>query len=885
MSAGIGTRLVALVALPLAALGVVAATFVVHEQQSVEDARDALAGIEEVETLTVALSAVYAEATTSEVLLQSRFPSERIPDPSFLSNAAIRKARLDGRRLLDGTMQNHPDLRRIIDTTELQEARALVDAPDATPSSIPALVERFDRIRAALEAEVDGQLRRLAQRAGAVDASLQLGRCIDAQRATTAVIRTVIELQRAGLEVWFGDDMALAQRRLVLARGQFESAIAAARGSGVEKATTEIDAMYRALASATVLSYVDELIENPTTPPAPLAAIGMIDQVVANALALNALMLNLTADATDRTVAVRDDRSTRQQTLVIWSAVTALAIVVTSLIVAQGIRRPLRGLGVAAGRLRRGDLGAATGHLGGPPEVRDAAAALGELRESLVLAEAQGRALAAADLDAEVLHRSSPGPLGDLVRETFTTLSESIRDSERLRERLAYQASHDALTNLANRAAALVRLEELLTAPAPDGDDAAEPVAAVLFIDLDQFKEANDRFGHAAGDEVLRAVAERMRSSVGDADVVARLGGDEFMVIARSARTDDEACALGRTIARLVAEPVPYLGHEIRVRAGVGVALARRGDGANDVLRDADLAVYESKRTGNGVVTSYEASLARSVAQRHRDIGALHAALADGHPGLQVTYRPVHRFAGGDEVRLEADVRWRRDDGRVLDRDALVALAETGEAAGQLDLWLLRTAVEDLARWRRAAKGVDVAVDVRLSPRTVRGAVNPGAVLALVGELGVPGSALTIEVDETDLCDDPESAAALAALRTAGVRTAIRDFGPGGLSTADLRRVAVDVVKVHADLVQLATDHPDDPYPAAIVALVRHLGCTAVARGVVTERHREAVERVGFCGAAGPYFGRPLVADDVPHLLAITPASSRGRWDAASSAT
>jgi hypothetical protein len=267
MRAGIGTRLVALVVLPLAALGAVAAAFVAQEQKSVEDARDALARIEEVETAAVALSAVYAEATTSEVLIQARFPSPRIPDPSFLTNSALRDARSDGRMILDGILLNNPGLRRVIDTTALKEARALIDAPDATRASIAPVVERFDRIRTALEAEVDGQLRELARRAGAADPSLELGRTIEAQRATSAVIRTVIDLQRAGLQAWFGDDLLMAQRRLVLARGQFETAMAAARQVEVAKAVETIDERYRALGSATVLAYLDQLIENPATPP------------------------------------------------------------------------------------------------------------------------------------------------------------------------------------------------------------------------------------------------------------------------------------------------------------------------------------------------------------------------------------------------------------------------------------------------------------------------------------------------------------------------------------------------------------------------------------------------------------------------------------------
>jgi diguanylate cyclase (GGDEF)-like protein len=885
MRAGIGTRLVALVVLPLAALGTVAAAFVAHEQQSVEDARDALARIEDVETVAIALSALYAEATTSEVLLQARFPSQRIPDASFLTNSAIRSARLEGRKLLDGSLLNNPGLRRVIDTTALQEARALVDAPDATRASITPVVEQYDRIRSALEAEVDGQLRELARRAGAVDPSLELGRTIEAQRATTAVIRAVIELQRAGLQAWFGDDLLTAQRRLVLARGQFESAMAAARQVEVAKATQTIDERYRALGSATVLSYLDQLIESPTTPPAPLAAVGMIDQVVANAIDLNALMLDLAGDATDRTLAVRDDRLRRQQTLVLWSVAAAVAIVGTSLIVAQGIRRPLRGLGVAAGRLRRGDLDASTDHLGGPPEVRDAAAALAELRESLVLAEAQGRALAAAELDAEVLHRPSSGPLGDLVRATFATLSESIRDGERLRERLAHQASHDALTGLANRAAALGRIEELLALRSSSA--AAEPVAAVLFIDLDQFKAANDRFGHAAGDHVLRVSAERMRSATSDSDVVARLGGDEFMVLARSARTDEEACALGRRIADLLARPIDYLHHELQVRACVGVALARPGDDARAVLRDADLAVYESKRIGSGVVTSYEATFARSLAQRDADVDALRRALDGDQDGaaLEVVYRPVHNFAGDGRVRFEADPRWRREDGRSLGRDALVALAAAGDAISALDRWVLHRALDDLAGWRASAPGADVTVDVTVSGRSLRSALAGEVVAAIVADRGLPNGLLTVEVAEADLRNDQEAVAGLLALRETGVRTGIRNFGPGGLAVADLQRITVDVVKVDESLVRAAADRPDDRFPAAIVSLVHRLGSTVLASGVATERDRTAARHAGFHGVAGPYFGRALVSEDVAHLVVRTLVSDRPQRDTTASTT
>ncbi|MCS7007871.1 MAG: EAL domain-containing protein, partial [Gaiellaceae bacterium] len=425
---------------------------------------------------------------------------------------------------------------------------------------------------------------------------------------------------------------------------------------------------------------------------------------------------------------------------------------------------------------------------------------------------------------------------------------------------LAHQAFHDPLTGLANRALFAERLEQAvrrgLRRPS---------LVAVLFLDLDDFKTANDSLGHAAGDELLVAVANRIRAAVRPEDTCARLGGDEFAVLIEGVPEPDPAIAIARRILSAVAEPVAVSGAELTVQGSVGIAFASGGESASEVMRSADLAMYRAKAEGKGRYAVYAPSMHERALRRLELKAELRRAVETDE--LEVHYQPIVELRGGEIVGVEALVRWRHPRrGLVLPGDFLDVADETGLIV-PLGRRVLRRACEDVAAWRRRSSPA-IGVSVNVSARELASRHLIRELGSALEDAGLDAGALTLEITESTLLDSHAVAARLEEVRRLGVRIAIDDFGTGYASLNYLQRFPVDTLKIAKQFVDAIGTGPEgDRLAAAIVRLGATMDLATVAEGIEHERQRDRLRALGCRYGQGHLFFPPLRAAEVEDVL------------------
>jgi diguanylate cyclase (GGDEF)-like protein len=427
----------------------------------------------------------------------------------------------------------------------------------------------------------------------------------------------------------------------------------------------------------------------------------------------------------------------------------------------------------------------------------------------------------------------------------------AFRDNGRLLAQLDHGATHDALTQLPNRVLFGERLQKALTAP---GD---RPVAVAL-IDLDDFKEVNDTLGHEVGDLLLIAVAQRLNACVRLGDTVARLGGDEFVVVLDGADPEAADLAADRMIAAL-RQPVVADGHELPIRASIGIADGRSGDDASELLRHADIAMYAAKNlTGSGYL-HYDAGQAAAVAD-HLHLGVeLREAIADGQ--LFLLYQPIVNLDGGGLSGVEALVRWAHPTRGTLAPDTFIPVAERTGLIVPLGRWVLREACRQIAAW--TAKHGDAApkvFNVNVSARELREPGFAEEVAAALTEYGVSPSQVAIEITETTIFELGASVTNLRALRDLGIRIALDDFGTGHSTLTMLQDCPVDELKLDRSFTQAEADGRPT-IAAAVLHLAQALGLHVVAEGVETPQQADQLRSLGYEAAQGYYFARPMPAD------------------------
>ena len=483
-------------------------------------------------------------------------------------------------------------------------------------------------------------------------------------------------------------------------------------------------------------------------------------------------------------------------------------------------------------------------------------------------------------LAGEVVHLKDvryPHPVSQQVRwvtGTFTPLRDGsgatvgvagnvheVTDRKHLEERLQHDALHDPLTGLPNRALFMDRLEQALERAKRRPDK----LFAVMFLDLDRFKAVNDTRGHAAGDELLRALSRRLQECLRGVDTVARLGGDEFAFLIDEVEGPADATRAASRILSDVSAPFSLQGQEVRATASVGITLGpRHYERASEMLRDADVAMYRAKAQGLGRHQVFDRSLQERAAHLLRQETDLRRALDRGE--LRLHYQPVIALATGRVVALEALARWQHPQRGLLLPEEFIPLADETGLIVPLGRWTLGEACRQLRAWQELSK--EIRVSVNLSPRQVGHPDLVGNVEDCLRATGAGAGALELELTEASLVEDAERAeSVVAALSEVGVRLALDRFGTGYSSLGALHRFPLDSLKIDRSFVQSLAGPEGAHVLHGAIALARSLELDVVAQGVETADQLEHLRTMDCGSAQGFHLAPPQDADAATELV------------------
>jgi diguanylate cyclase (GGDEF)-like protein len=460
----------------------------------------------------------------------------------------------------------------------------------------------------------------------------------------------------------------------------------------------------------------------------------------------------------------------------------------------------------------------------------------------------------------------------DVVSTTYTetdderfTLTQSIDVSSRelgsLQEALSRQALQDTLTGLPNRAALIRHLDQSLAACARVGAG-----LAVLFIDLDGFKQVNDSLGHAVGDELLVLASQRIRACMRPNDVVARLGSDEFVVVCPDVSGSEIVPSIAARIGSQLSAPFPIGDHEAVVSASIGLVTTMDASAtAEDLLGQADLAMYEAKLGGKARATVFDSSMQQAVDSKFSVRNALGRAITGDE--LRVLYQPIVSLAHEQVIGVEALVRWERPGFGLVSPDDFIPIAEEGALISAVDCWVLQEACRRGAQWCDAGG----MLAINLSARTLQ---QEDVILALghaLHESAISPGQITLEITETTLLDGLGATSDhLDRLRKLGVRLSIDDFGTGHSSLSQLQQTDVDVLKIDQSFVsRMDQDASSAAIVSAIITLGHALGLTLIAEGVERPAQASLLREQGCDAAQGWLFGQPLPAREIDRAFGV----------------
>jgi diguanylate cyclase (GGDEF)-like protein len=451
----------------------------------------------------------------------------------------------------------------------------------------------------------------------------------------------------------------------------------------------------------------------------------------------------------------------------------------------------------------------------------------------------------------KIRHRPMPD-------QGWVATHEDITEQRRAEVKIEYMAHHDALTDLANRVLLNERLDEALIRWTNDAD-----VVAVHHLDLDQFKAVNDTFGHLAGDKLLRMVADRLRRLVRPTDTIARMGGDEFTIVQAPIADAGQATSLAQSIVDLLSEPFDIDGHQVVIGASVGIAIGP-GDGLNsdNLLRNADLALYRAKGDGRGTFRFFEPAMDLQMQTRRIMEQEMRRALPAGE--FELYYQPVVNLATSDISGFEALIRWNHPDKGLIAPASFIPLAEEIGFIVPLGEWVIRQACATAALWPDNFRiAVNVSAAQFRSPRLVQ------VIVTALANSGLRPTQLEIEITETVLLHQKETAlAVLHQLRALGVRIAMDDFGTGYSSLSYLQCFPFDKIKIDRSFVaDIAENANSLNIVRAVAALAGGLGMTATAEGVETHEQLDRITSEGCTEMQGFLFSRPLPAREIEQWL------------------
>jgi len=467
--------------------------------------------------------------------------------------------------------------------------------------------------------------------------------------------------------------------------------------------------------------------------------------------------------------------------------------------------------------------------------------------------------LAAGELAAILSVGYPEAPAGATsIAETGTQCAQrlglSLASNSRA-ERLYKQAHYDPLTQLPNRLLFRDQLQSELQHAVQTGGS-----GALLYIDLDHFKRVNDSFGHEAGDQLLSIIAQRLRSCVKDADTVARLGGDEFTVILRDVSDSGEVATVAQRIIDAMRKPMRIGGRDTLVRASIGIALfPAEGTGIDELLHNADLAMYRAKELGRGGAEFYNPKLG----QRTVDSGMFRAL---SRREFSLYFQPQYKVGDGSLAGIEALLRWQQPGGVLRTSAEFVPAAEESGLIVDLGAWVLEAACAQLAVWRDAGIGAPVLA-INLSVQQLRDAQFVSGLRRQIERYRVAPAALTFELSEAALADEA-SQQCIRELADLGVGLTLDDFGTGSTSLANLRRHPVQAVKIDRSFVDaLLRDHAAAALASSIIVMAHGLGKAVIAEGVENAEQLEFLREQRCDLAQGYYMARPLSAHDMTALL------------------
>jgi diguanylate cyclase (GGDEF)-like protein/PAS domain S-box-containing protein len=433
-----------------------------------------------------------------------------------------------------------------------------------------------------------------------------------------------------------------------------------------------------------------------------------------------------------------------------------------------------------------------------------------------------------------------------------------VTENTRLADDLRTLALRDSLTGLPNRTLFLDRVDLALARCRREGTS-----VWVGIIDLDDFKNVNDSLGHQAGDELLRMVSSRFDPCLRANDTVARLGGDEFALLIESSMVEPDV--LAQRLLDSLAAPFDIAGQEVYISASIGLAPASPTDERDELLRQADTAMYAAKRTGRGRFTQYEPAMQHEAVARLELESDLKRALERGQ--LRLAYQPTVAVASGEVLGFEALLRWDHPERGPVSPAEFIPVAEASGAIIPIGRWVLEQACRQAASWQRPDRPVSVNVNVSVVQlRTGNVVADVDAALAASG---LDPRRLVVELTESVLLDDgPVLVGSLYELRTRGVRVAIDDFGTGYSSLAYLQRLPVDILKIDKAFVDhLGEGGQAEGMVRAIVELAATLSADAVAEGVERIEQAEGLRAIGCHAAQGYLFARPLTASAATTLV------------------
>jgi diguanylate cyclase (GGDEF)-like protein/PAS domain S-box-containing protein len=466
--------------------------------------------------------------------------------------------------------------------------------------------------------------------------------------------------------------------------------------------------------------------------------------------------------------------------------------------------------------------------------------------------------------DAHRVFETVKTPLRDAKQNIIAvvTISTDVTSRKAAEDRMSYMAHHDALTGLANRVLLLDRIEqEIRFSRAP------RRKFALLLLDLDRFKAVNDGFGHPVGDWLLQEIAARLTESCGPDDVVARLGGDEFAILHVGHKSCFDPAHLAEHVLRAVTAPIVHQGYPLYVTASVGLTVfPDDGQDSETLQHNADLAMYLAKAEGKNTYRFFRPALKTATASAlELEISMREALKCDQ---FRLLYQPQIDLSTGNVLGVEALLRWERPGHGTLSPDRFLRVAEETGLIGDIGAWVMRTAVQHGAQWRRQdGRGLRVAVNI--SPSQFLRQDMVALVDQILDETGFPADLLELELIESTLLDDrPATAEALRALSTRGVRFSIDDFGMGYASLSYFKRATISRIKIDRSYIQnFPASREDEAIVSSAVALGRALNIPVLAEGIETIQELSAVRRVGCDEAQGFYFSKPLSHDRIPAVM------------------